>query len=860
LALAALVIFALPTLGTPGPAPAVRSISPPSHQVGRFTVDIYGTNFQQGARVLLRGNGWSGESLQVRYANSGYLQAVVELNAGGAVTLVVRNPDGQISNGLMLQVAAVNTPPSQSPHVVPAPARAAPPTLTNTNPNSHQAGRFDVDLYGNNFQNGARVVVSGNGRSDQNSQILFANAGHLQAALDLSIPGAYSLSIRNPDGQLSNPVVLQVVGATPPLQRQPTPGNPPVPVRAPAPSLRNLASSNHAAGNFTLDLYGANFQAGARVEISASGRTEQIPEVLYDNAGHLRAAINLNTAGAFSVAVRNPDGQLSNPVALQVTALNTAPAQPAHVPTAARASAPALQSVSPTSHAAGNFTVELYGSNFQAASKVVVTANGRSSDSSVVKFDSTGHLQVTLDVGTPGGFTLAVRNPDGQASNSLALQVTSTNSLAPSSTQACSYADCESKFGLGQCTDYIRTKLGAMTPTGEGGVARCWPVDDKVVRPQSVAVLALSDFGHVAWVESVSADHFVVTEWNNGRSLTDSYSRCCARTTNYRQLTTSQWKITDPRIIGFYHPELHQASVKGSCAAADAMMRSHPGAILPSNSNSGSQSASPAAVPANVAEIQSWRTRIDHQVAIAMVLPPFNGDWQSLLTMKLTNTLDRYEDLYLAAVSRRSVAVDYMIAAKKFLGHGDIANTKKYFDKGLRLSSDSEELMKAAISVYEGGISTAYTVVNAIYLDAKQLSLALSLACGSYACYEVLNSVYMISDYAVDSSQYSPDIANRNLVVKAISEAILSQLDLSGSVTHLVGQPASTHVIVDQILHAPNFRSQIMRFVGRSAGNAADQLGEKVISELILHAQEMNQAAGQVQFAAPQSASSSSQH
>src|SRR4029077_877929 len=147
--------------------------------------------------------------------------------------------------------------------------------------------------------------------------------------------------------------------------------------------------------------------------------------------------------------------------------------------------------------------------------------------------------------------------------------------------QDCSYESCERKFGPGQCTDYIRLeKLPGRTPTGEHGFARCWPVDDKIVRPGSVAVLNVSGFGHVAWVESVTADGFVVSQWNYGPATADPFERCCAKTTMYHIKSTMPLKFSDSRIIGFYHPELHAVPVQGSCAAADAMLQSHMGAIL----------------------------------------------------------------------------------------------------------------------------------------------------------------------------------------------------------------------------------------------------------------------------------------
>ncbi|HEY6251238.1 MAG TPA: hypothetical protein VI685_14870, partial [Candidatus Angelobacter sp.] len=420
--------------GNPGPAraaaPTLRSTSPSSRQAGRFNVDLYGSNFQAGAKVVVSGNGRSDQNSQVMYESAGHLQTALDLSVAGSYNLSIRNPDGQMSNSVALQVVPGNSPLQPQPTYgnTPVPVRAPAPSLRNLAPADHAAGNFTLDLYGDNFQTRAKVVVNGNGHSDQNSQVRYDNAGHLQTVLDLSSPGAYSLSVRNPDGQLSNAVALQIT-AIKSAPTQPTYSNIPAPVHAAAPALRSVSPASHASGRFTVDLYGSNFQAGGKVVVSGSGRSGDSSSMRFDNAGHLQAVLDVSTAGVFTLAVRNSDGQISNSVALQVTAMNTVPTRPTYsnIPAPTHASVPTLRSVSPASHVSGLFTVDLYGSNFQAGSKVVVNGSGRSNDSSSVRFDNAEHLQATLDLNAAGAFTLAVRNSDGQVSSAIPLQVTTAS-------------------------------------------------------------------------------------------------------------------------------------------------------------------------------------------------------------------------------------------------------------------------------------------------------------------------------------------------------------------------------------------------------------------------------------------------
>jgi len=77
-------------------------------------------------------------------------------------------------------------------------------------------------------------------------------------------------------------------------------------------------------------------------------------------------------------------------------------------------------------------------------------------------------------------------------------------------------------------------------------------------------------------------------------------------------------------------------------------------------------------------------------------MPPYNGEWQSFITLKLSGSLDKYQQLYLAAVSRRSVALDELAASERFLARNDILKTKSHYEKALRLTIDSNDLAHAA--------------------------------------------------------------------------------------------------------------------------------------------------------------------
>lgn len=419
---------------SPPPAPVLRNVSPASHTAGHFTIDLYGNNFQQGARVLLRGSGWSGESNQVRFDGAGHLQASVDFNSAAALVIAIRNPDGQMSNTVTLQVTAMSvpSPQPQSPPSYgssPAPSRPAAPVLRNISPFSHSTGRFSVDFYGSNFEPGARIVVMINGHNSEIQQVQYDNSAHLSAVVDVNTAGGILLTVHNPDGQISNSVALQVRAASTPLPAQPTFSMIPAPAKAAAPVIRSISPSSHSAGRFSMDLYGASFEPGAKIIVTANGNSSEISQVTYDNAIHLQALFDFNTAGTLTVAVRNPDGQTSNSVAVQITSALAQPSAQSSIsnPSRARVPAPVLLSLTPSTHQTGHFKLDLNGNNFQRGAGIVISGAGYPNQTAQTVYDNTGHIQAVFDLNAAGAFSIAVRNPDGQSSSALPLQITGIN-------------------------------------------------------------------------------------------------------------------------------------------------------------------------------------------------------------------------------------------------------------------------------------------------------------------------------------------------------------------------------------------------------------------------------------------------
>jgi hypothetical protein len=131
----------------------------------------------------------------------------------------------------------------------------------------------------------------------------FISATQLQAdilAADIATAGTKPVTVRNPDGGLSNTVNFTVSAPVPP------------------PAVTSLSPSYVTAGApaFSLTVSGTSFVSGAKVRWNGADRT-----TTFVSATQLRASIpaaDIAAAGTVPVTVLNPDGGLSNAMNFEV--------------------------------------------------------------------------------------------------------------------------------------------------------------------------------------------------------------------------------------------------------------------------------------------------------------------------------------------------------------------------------------------------------------------------------------------------------------------------------------------------------------------------------------------------------------
>jgi hypothetical protein len=223
----------------------------------------------------------------------------------------------------------------------------------------------------------------------------------------LAPPGRYMVFLVNGSGvpSMAGMVMLGGSGST-----QPPPPNP-------APALSSLSPSSATAGGpaFTLTVNGSNFISGAKVRWNGADRA-----TTFTSGTQLTAAIpagDISAQGTAQVSVLNPSSTASGTLAFAIAAATTPPP-----PTGG--SGPALNSLSPTSAAAGGpaFTLTVNGSNF--TSGAVVRWNGSARATTFMRKNRLRATITAADIAAAGTAQVTVLYTSGVVSGALPFTVT----------------------------------------------------------------------------------------------------------------------------------------------------------------------------------------------------------------------------------------------------------------------------------------------------------------------------------------------------------------------------------------------------------------------------------------------------
>ena len=249
------------------PPPTLTSISPNvGSPLGGTAVTLSGSNFVGGATVTIGGSA----ATNVTVVNGTTITASTPANSLGTVNVTVTNPDGD-SATLSGGFTYVSYPP---------------PSLASISPSSGSTnGGTSVTLSGSNFVSGATVKFGNNAAVN----VVVVSSGTITAFTAPATAGTVNVTVVNPDGQsgsLSNAFTFK----SPPTLTSVSPTTGPF------------------SGGTSVTLSGVNFVSGATVAFGNAAATN----VVVVNSTTITATAPANPAGAATVVVTNPDGQVSS--------------------------------------------------------------------------------------------------------------------------------------------------------------------------------------------------------------------------------------------------------------------------------------------------------------------------------------------------------------------------------------------------------------------------------------------------------------------------------------------------------------------------------------------------------------------
>jgi surface antigen len=619
----------------------------------QVTLTFRGEGFQQGAKVIAQGIDWTSDEISVTSItpDGKELVAVLGVQDSAKFTVAIQNPDMERSKPQEFSVAAA--PPVQVANSQPVPTEE-PASTPATAPDVPSAAVLPTSTAVPETAAPATSAEPTSANAPQ--QVTISPAA---AAQPTQQPAENSTPIQAP-AQAPEQVSAAQQSAAPADQPAAEAAGqaPAASATSMAPVLLRITPGNHAPGQFTVDLYGLNFQEGAKIVVQGIDWSSDQAAVNFLGANHLQATIVAQNAAQITIAVQNPDAQTSGTrrfvigqpqarIATSGPAAGTAPtttnaaiatpsttgAAPATSPTGATpgpstpvssasaatgaspgttsaqppttpaagapataagtsAASPATSATkNPTSAATGNKSpispLLPRGGTTDAGSTIAVvpisaaSTGATPSATPATKNPATAAIAPKVPISpllprgrtTNAGSTIAVSPTSASGASTVKSPIMPSpvsatqqglsfcgRSIAPLPQQDISAGAC-GKYLEGQCVAYARCRSG-YSGSVPGGDARNWPAnqpDHQKVQAGDVVIFSSGEFGHVAYVESVNRDasgrvtEVNVSEANYGGKLVGFPNlAACGVTKRYGVVDNRTVSLND--FQGVYHP------------------------------------------------------------------------------------------------------------------------------------------------------------------------------------------------------------------------------------------------------------------------------------------------------------------
>lgn len=219
------------------------------------------------------------------------------------------------------------------------------------------------------------------------------------------------------------------------------------------------------------------------------------------------------------------------------------------------------------------------------------------------------------------------------------------------------------------------------------------------------------------------------------------------------------------------------------------------------------------------------------------------GTWTEM-TAGILGTKDQrvaYDNFYQSSVAYAGMVEGSLLRARKAALNNDPATGSHLLETALRYERQLILSDKAAIEAYNGNIDASAELAKGLYEGSKAAAIYGSSFVMGPVGSQVVDSVFDITDFAVDTSDNGLSSATKKLVADKLTEMIFSHVPVNGKtledtvnqgVTKALGNP-EVYKIVRGIVSNPEFSKAFMSFMAKSSAYKVGEITEDQVNKII---------------------------
>lgn len=217
------------------------------------------------------------------------------------------------------------------------------------------------------------------------------------------------------------------------------------------------------------------------------------------------------------------------------------------------------------------------------------------------------------------------------------------------------------------------------------------------------------------------------------------------------------------------------------------------------------------------------------------------------MTASILGTKDQrvaYDNFYFSSIEYFGMRTVSLYRAKRAVKSDDPELGRRLLEDALRYEKLANLNNEAAIQTYNGSIDTAAILAKGIYEGSKAAAIyGSSMVMGPTAS-RVVDTVFDITDFAVEMSDNGFSSAARNLVADKLTEMIFSQATIAAlgggtlqdtidrGVTKTLGNP-EVYKIIREVVSKPEFAKAFMSFMAKSGSHVVSGLAEDQVNKIV---------------------------